>query len=56
MDKAQELCDRIDRIKKQIEENADADGNCRFNEQHMEWILILAEKTLQDSIESFKME
>ena len=56
MNEAQELLEIIDRIKKQIKENVDADGKCCFNVQHMQWILMLAEKTLQDSIESFAME
>lgn len=56
MNETQELCEIIDRIKKQIKENVNADGKCCFNVQHMQWILMLAEKTLQDSIESFTMQ
>jgi len=56
LNEAQELCEMLDRIKKQIKENADADGKCCFNVQHMRWILILTEQTLQDSIKSFEIE
>lgn len=53
---AQELFDIIDRIKKQLQENVEPDGKCRFNAQEMKWILQLAEKTLQDSVKSFIAE
>ena len=56
MTEAQKLCEILDRIKKQIEENVEPDGTCRFNVQYMEWSLIMAEKTLQDGIEKFKTE
>ena len=48
-----ELFDALDRIKNQIMKNTAADGSYKFNVQHMKWMLQLAEKTLQDSIESY---
>ena len=56
MDETQELFDIIDRIKKQLQDNVEPDGKCRFNAQEMKWILQLTEKTLQDSVKSFVTE
>lgn len=51
MNDARELCDMLDGIKQRMQENVGADGICRFNVQHMKWILQLAEKILVESID-----
>ena len=56
MNAAQELIDMIDSIKKQLQDNVEPDGKCRFDVQQMKWILQLTEKTLQDSVKSFVTE
>ena len=56
MNDAQELFDMIDSIKKQVQDNAEPDGKCRFDVQHMKWALQITEKTLQDSVKSFRAE
>ena len=50
--KVQDLLDTLDRIKQTMAENVDPDGSCRFDLQHMEWMLALTEKTLCDSVQA----
>ena len=56
MNAAQELLDMIDSIKKQLQDNVEPDGKCRFNVQEIKWILQLTEKNLHDSVKSFIAE
>jgi len=50
---SQELLDKVDSIKRQLQENMEPDGKCRFNVQEIKWILQLTEITLQNSVKSF---
>ena len=52
----QELLDTIDRIKKQMQDNTEPEGKCRFSVQEMKWILQLTEITLQNSVKSYSAE
>jgi len=52
----QGLYDMLDGIKLRLQENIEPDGTCRFDIQHMHWILLLADKTLTDSIEAYRSE